>query len=140
MEHKFKKKGCFILFLVFIVIFALIIGIMIVTFGKQLKSSTDAYSNFDYSSLDLTKIDDGTYTGSEDGGMVKVTVDVTIKNHAITNVSIVKHECGKGKPAEVIVDDIIENNSLTVDTVSGATYSSNVIKVAVYHALYPQMK
>jgi uncharacterized protein with FMN-binding domain len=80
-------------------------------------------------------VKDGTYTGSEDGGMVKAAVEVTIENHTITKINILSHECGTGKPAEVIVNDIVANNSLEVDTISGATYSSNVLRAAVYHAL-----
>ncbi len=55
--------------------------------------------------------------------------------HVITGITIVRHDNGKEKPAEAIVDDIIENNSLEVDAISGATYSSNVIKAAVLDAL-----
>jgi uncharacterized protein with FMN-binding domain len=35
----------------------------------------------------------------------------------------------------VIVNDIVAKNSLEVDAISGATHSSQVIKVAVYNAL-----
>jgi len=92
-------------------------------------------SDFDYSSLDLSSALDGTYTGSEDGGIVKASVEVTVKDQVITQVTILTHECGKGKPAEVIVKDIVEQNSLAVDAISGATFSSGVIKMAVYNAL-----
>jgi uncharacterized protein with FMN-binding domain len=99
-----------------------------------------SYDASDYSGLDLTKIGDGTYTGSEDGGLVKVTVDVTVKDHIITDIVIVKHECGMGKPANVIVDDIVDKNTLDVDSISGATMSSNVIKVAIFNALTASIK
>ncbi len=94
-----------------------------------------SYESFSFEGLNLSQIEDGVYNGSEDGGIVKASVAVTIENHRIINVRILSHECGKGKPAEVIVDDIVANNSLAVDTISGATYSSNVIRAAVYQAL-----
>jgi len=130
-----KGKGCLIaIIIIFVIIVAL--GIIILFMSKSLKS----YDKFDFSGLDLSKVEDGTYTGSEDGGLVKVTVDVSIKDHIIKDITIVKHDCGKGKPAEVIVDDIVEKNSLEVDAISGATLSSNVIKVAIYNALIEGVK
>lgn len=124
------KKG----HLVILIIIAIIV-ISVVSFMVSLGKNTSAYNNFDFNGVDLSTIEDGTYTGSEDGGIVKATVEVTVKDHAITQVKILSHENGKGKPAEVIVDSIVESNSLEVDTISGATYSSYVIKMAVYNAL-----
>lgn len=118
-----------------ITILVLIIGAGIFALYSTIRKSTSVYNNFDFSSLDLSKVADGTYTGSEDGNLVKAMVEVTVKDHVITEINILSHDNGKGKPAEIIIDDIIENNSLSVDAISGATYSSNVIKVAVYNAL-----
>lgn len=112
-----------------------IIAVAAISFNNMLQKSTSAYNHFNYGKLDLTTVEDGTYTGSEDGSIVKATVAVTVKKHIITNVKIISHDTGKGKPAEVIVNDIVKKNSLEVDTISGATYSSNVIKKAVYNAL-----
>ena len=116
-----------------ILLVILLIGVFVLF--NSLKKTTTAYNNFDFSSLDLSSVEDGVYTGSEDGTLVKATVEVTVKDHVITNVTILSHECGKGKPAEVITEDIVASNSLEVDTVSGATLSSNVIRMAVYNAL-----
>jgi uncharacterized protein with FMN-binding domain len=124
------KKAIIIISCVLIVAIAGIV-ILIFSIGKTLST----YKSFDYSRLDLASVEDGTYTGSEDGGMVSATVEVTVKNHIITDVTILSHKNGKGKPAEVIVNDIVANNSLEVDSISGATFSSNVIKKAVYNAL-----
>jgi uncharacterized protein with FMN-binding domain len=131
-----KKKGCLTAIIATVILMIILIATAFIQMGKSAKS----YDTFNYSDLDLSRIDDGTYTGSEDGNLVKATVEVTVKDHKITNVTIIKHECGTGKPAEVIVNDIVEENSLDVDTISGATMSSNVIKVAVYNALITNMK
>ena len=116
-------------------IFTFIIGFGIITLLITMRKATSAYNEFDYSDLDLSEVADGTYIGSEDGKLVKAKVEVTIKDHTITNITILSHACGKGKPAETIVTDIITENSLSVDAISGATYSSDVIKVAVFNAL-----
>jgi uncharacterized protein with FMN-binding domain len=126
---KLRRSLIIIFLIIFIVITICLIGY------NQITKSMKSYESFSFGGLDLSQVEDGTYTGSEDGGIVKATVDVTVQSHAITKVVILSHECGKGKPAEIIVNDIISNNSLEVDTISGATYSSNVLKAAVYHAL-----
>jgi uncharacterized protein with FMN-binding domain len=99
------------------------------------ENKMSAYAKNDFGSLDMSKVDDGKYIGSEDAGVVKVKVEVTVKDHAITDIAILQHDNGKGAPAEVIVNDIIDKNSLEVDAISGATHSSNVIKTAVLNAL-----
>jgi uncharacterized protein with FMN-binding domain len=126
-----KTKKFLITIGILFVVIATGIIVLIINMGKNVS----AYSDFDYSNLDLSSTFDGTYTGSEDGGIVKASVEVTVKDHVITQVTILSHECGKGKPAEVIVNNIVEQNSLDVDAISGATFSSGVIKMAAYNAL-----
>jgi len=73
---------------------------------------------------DLSGKPDGLYRGNYDlsGTPVKVTLDVTVLNGNITAISIIKHFCSPiGKKAEKITERIIEQQSLTVDAISGAT-------------------
>ena len=80
---------------------------------------------------------DGAYQGRYDGGMVKASVEVTILTGIIRRIDILDHECGLGKPAEAIVNDVVAAQSLDVDAVAGATYSSMVILKAIEMALTP---
>jgi len=86
-------------------------------------------------SVDLSRVRDGRWTGSYDGGLVKVEVAATVASSRVVSVEILRHDCGKGKPAESIVDAIVAEQSLDVDTVSGATYSSRCILKATELAL-----
>jgi uncharacterized protein with FMN-binding domain len=86
---------------------------------------------------DMETIPDGVYQGYYDlkGSPVKVTLDVTVQNHYISAVNIVKHICSPiGKKAETITKTIIEKQSLNIDVVSGATGSSKAILKAVENA------
>lgn len=123
------KKG----FIIAGIILAVIITGFVILF-ISLDRKAAAFKH-DTSGFDLSEVLDGTYTGSADAGIVKATVEVSIKDHSITDIKILSHENGLGKPAEAIVDDIVAENSLEVDVVSGATLSSNVIRMAVYNAL-----
>lgn len=127
-----KRTKIILITIVSLIIILVVSGFIIV---KLLSKNLDAYQDFDFSGVDLSTIEDGSYIGSEDATIVKATVEVTVKDHVITNVKILAHECGQGKPAEVIVNDMVKNNSIEVDAISGATYSSNIIKVAAYNAL-----
>jgi uncharacterized protein with FMN-binding domain len=85
--------------------------------------------------VELNKIADGSYTGEYLGKLVKVVVEVTVKDNKIIDIVIMKHDNGLGKKAEKIVDQIIKRQSLDVEVVSGATSSSKAILKAVEVAL-----
>ncbi len=85
--------------------------------------------------IDLSSVSDGTYEGKYAVFPVSVIVNVTVRDHLITGIDLVKHVNGKGQAAESIPDQVIEEQSLDVDVVSGATYSSKVILLAIDDAL-----
>lgn len=89
---------------------------------------------------DLSKVEDGIYRGKVETMLVKAEVEVSVKNHKIISISIIKHENGKGKPAEAIVDDIVKDNSTDVELIAGATMSSLVIRAAVIDAMNKGIK
>ena len=103
-------------------------AVIVIRMNSQVKS-------FDRSEVDVSQVKDGIYEGRSETDMVKVDVRVTVSNGDISDIEIVRHECGKGKIANVIVEDMIEKDDVEVDAVSGATFSSEVIKDAVRHAL-----
>ena len=77
---------------------------------------------------------EGTYTATAQGNNGPVTVSVTFSADAITDVTVVEHSETadlSDRPIAEIPAAIVENQSLAVDTVSGATNSSNAILTAV---------
>lgn len=85
--------------------------------------------------IDLTKVADGNYEGSYDSSLIKVKVVVEVNNHKISYIDLVQHENGKGTPAEVIIPEVINTQSLKVDAVTGATSSSKAILKAIENAI-----
>ena len=76
----------------------------------------------------------GTYTASADGNNGPVTVEVDFDENAITAVRVTEHAETAGiceTPIERIPAAIVENQSLAVDTIAGATNTSNAILAAV---------
>ena len=121
-----KKKIKYII--VILVFFISIFIIEIIRMNNQVKA-------FDKTPIDISHVADGVYNGHSETDLVKVEVKVTVEAGAIKDIEILKHECGKGRPANVIVNDMVKNNDVEVDGVSGATFSSEVIKDAVRDAL-----
>ena len=80
----------------------------------------------------------GTYTGTAAGKNGDVKVEVTFSANAIDSVKVVKHSETAGisdGAIENIPAAIVENQSLAVDTVSGATITSDAILKAVADAV-----
>lgn len=89
---------------------------------------------------DLSMVKDGRWIGSCSTSLVSAETAVTVTNHRINNIDILRHDCGLGKPAEAIVDRVIAAQSLQVDAVSGATGSSKVILKSIEVALKKGME
>ena len=119
-------------FLIVLGVIAVAVAALCLSVFFKMKSQTDA---FDTTPVDIGKVADGTYEGYSETMMVKAKVLVTVESGKITDIEILQHDCGKGHPAEAMIDDMIANNTVEVDAVSGATASSAVIKDAVRNAL-----
>lgn len=87
--------------------------------------------------VDTSNLKDGTYTGSGTGYSGTITVRVTISGGKITNIEVVS--TADGDPyfsnARAVIQRVIDAQSTSVDTVSGATYSSRGILQAIRNAL-----
>lgn len=90
------------------------------------------------SSFNLSSIEDGTYPGECDNGLVVVRLEVTVRDHAMAGVHIIEHQNGKGQSAEAITDKVVASQSVEVDAVAGATISSQTILKAIENALSAQ--
>ena len=80
----------------------------------------------------------GTYTGEANGLNGAIKVEVTVDANKILEVKVLEHNESPGisdNAIKNIPESIIEYQSLNVDTVSGATYSSKGILEAVKNAL-----
>lgn len=93
---------------------------------KKEEQKSTAKGSFDVS--------DGTYYGTGTGFAGKIKVAVTVKDKQITAIEIVENEADDDaffSRAKGVIDKIISGQTLEVDVVSGATYSSNGIISAV---------
>ncbi len=81
---------------------------------------------------------EGVYTETAKGNNGDVKVEVEIKDGAILRVEVVEHEESAGiadKPIAEIPAAIVANQSLSIDTIGGATNTSKAILEAVEKAI-----
>lgn len=121
--------------LLFSIIFLLIGLIFTAVYLKSVADYKKAVKETTFNDIDISNIPDGVYTGEYDVDFIYAKVKVTVKDKAITDIDILEHKNGRGSPAEVVVDRIIDEQKIDVDAVSGATNSSTVIKKAIENAL-----
>ncbi len=118
-----------------VAVIVIIIGVGAFQFNALIKKTDANIKAIVIESVDLSKVADGTFEGDYDAGAIYAKVKVQVKSGKITRIDIVEHKNGKGAPAEVLADQIVNQQSMEVDDVSGATGSSRVIKKAVETAL-----
>lgn len=132
---KFKKQRALCIFLIIVIC---IIYIVLCFFGIRAAGACSDEETTSFASGGTgISYKDGTYEGSATGYSGKMNVAVTVTAGKITEIKIVD----TGDDEEYLIDardvipEIIEKQSLEVDTVSGATHSSRGIIRAVGNAL-----
>ena len=102
---------------------------------KQVADYKRAVRAISIEEINLSEIPDGIYYGEYDVGFIYAKVEVVVNDGKIAKISILEHKNDRGASAEVIIDEIVAQQKLDVDAVSGATNSSAVLKRAVMDAL-----
>jgi uncharacterized protein with FMN-binding domain len=128
-----KKRRIIVFSILAVVIIGIVIGVIVVK--SYLDNYSETISNITITNVELSQVSDGTYTGSYEAFPVNVEVKVTIKDHKITGIDLVKHVNGQGAAAEILTEKVVEAQTLDIDVISGATASSKVILKAIENAL-----
>lgn len=88
-------------------------------------------------SFSLDGVADGTYTGTAKGFKGDITLEVTVAGGKITAITAVEQNetADRWEKATAVINQILETQTVRVDTVSGATVTSDAIMQAVQNAL-----
>jgi uncharacterized protein with FMN-binding domain len=127
------KKGKKALLIVGIVIVALI-GIM----AGAAFPGMGAVRRLTVNPVDLSKVADGSYSGSFRAGRFSYSVEVTVKDHRIEAVTSTGAKQAQDAVVQQIFSRIVEAQSVQVDAVSGASLTTKAVSKAVENALKPQ--
>ncbi|MFA5471115.1 MAG: FMN-binding protein [Acholeplasmataceae bacterium] len=126
-----KKYRISIAFLITII---LMVVIGVIVFNKM-NEGIEVLIAEELPEIDLTSIEDGTYLGQYAIPLISVKVEVTVLDHQITDIVILEHKNGQGEDGELIINDVILEQSIEIDYIVGATYSSKAILLAIGDAL-----
>ncbi len=126
-----RKKIVMILIMLFLLL-ALIFGTAYIDRVGEYKR---AVKETTIEEVNISDIPDGVYIGEYDVNFIYVKVEVDVSGGKIIDVRILEHRQERGKAAEAVANEIVDEQRIDVDTVSGATNSSIVIKKAVEVAL-----
>ena len=128
-----KKRNKVIIAIV--ILFLVITAFFGVRFLLSVREYQNAVANTTFIHMDASGIPDGAYVGEFDASLIYAKVEVFVENETIADIKILEHRNGRGASAERIVEDIVAQQKLDVDAITGATNSCTVIKKAVDNAL-----
>lgn len=116
----------------------LVVGIIFVYCTQTGKIQKETSTDMGVDNSQSYFADDGIYEGSGDGFGGKIKVRLTVKDKKLQSAEILSAENETKdylESAKKILDDAVKQQSTDVDTVSGATLSSNGIISAMKDAL-----
>lgn len=122
----------------YIFIFIIVVGLVGFVAFKWIENNFNQLAKSEVEDIQLSSISNGEYNGVYQSFPIDVEVNVIVLDHKITKIDLIKHVTGQGQSAEGILDDVVKQNSIDVDVISGATYSSKVILQAISNALNRQ--
>ncbi len=96
----------------------------------------EAGEALEINNVDLSRLSDGAYSGAYEGGRWTNVVNVTVKDHKITGVEIVKDVLfPKPEVTAELVEKVLEKQSPNIDAVSGSTVTSKAYLKSIENAL-----
>lgn len=117
-----------------IILFAVMCFIALVIIGTSILAN-QSIKSIQISTVDLSMIEDGTYLGEFSNSPVKARVEVKVVDYKITEINLLEHTYALGEKGEVVIQEIIDKQTLNVDMKTGATVSSMTITKAIENAL-----
>ena len=85
--------------------------------------------------VDLNTVADGEYIGVCQNKILIAVVKVRVQNHEITDIEVLEHKASYMGQAERIAGEVCAGQTLEVDAISGATFTSDTVLKAIENAL-----
>jgi len=126
------KRGIKILLTILV-----IIGILTGAFIFFLYYGKSETLNLTINGIDLSKVTDGLYKGSYNKGRFSYKVEVTVKDSRIESIKIISEPSffSAQELDNTIIGRVLQQQSLKVDAVTGATATSKALLKAIENAL-----
>ncbi|MBC7194762.1 MAG: FMN-binding protein [Caldisericia bacterium] len=123
------KKRKVLSSIILIIIILIVVLLFFLFYGK---SET---LNLTINNVNLSLIPDGVYSGKYVKGRFNYKVEVFVKNNKIESIKILNQTTTYLNTDKIIINRVLEKQSLDVDVVTGATATSKGILKAIENAL-----
>ena len=136
MEKKRSLKPILIGIIILVLTAGIVYAVMSTGGSKKTEKAKTETQNSETSTKD-EELKDGEYEGTAKGYGGDITVKVTIKDGKISDIKVVSQNETPGyyENGVKVLDKIIKANSTEVDSIAGATVTSDALKLAVQRAL-----
>ena len=136
MEKKRSLKPILIGIIILVLTAGIVYAVMSTGGSKKTEKAKTETQNSETSTKDA-ELKDGEYEGTAKGYGGDITVKVTIKDGKISDIKVVSQNETPGyyENGVKVLDKIIKANSTEVDSIAGATVTSDALKLAVQRAL-----
>jgi uncharacterized protein with FMN-binding domain len=103
--------------------------------GPMLKQY-EVIRNMNIEDINFNELKDGIYIGEYSFGVMKYKVKATVSSGIVNKIEVLENVNNDySKRAEEVLNRVIENQSMKVDVVSGATTTSKTLLKALENAL-----
>ena len=127
-----SKKTDYSKYLMIVALICLMAGGYIVSRKKiQLREA----ANLPFYKIELSEIEDGTYTGKTETSFLSLELKIQIENHKIKDIKVLQNEGLDGEKARPIIQEMINQNKIVVPAIKGAERGSIVYISCVSTAL-----
>lgn len=116
----------------FVILLAAIAGIRIFL---RLNAYERKVAGTRFSGIEPGMVMDGVYVGEYDVDFISALAELTILDGRLAKMRLLKYHHGRGEAALPLLDEMVDKQSLDVDTITGATNSCVVIRKAAELAL-----
>ena len=100
------------------------------------ESESQKISELQFPGINLSEIEDGTYRGRFMHHNNLYETEVSIRDHRIEDIQVLHSEGDEyDQKAFAVLEMVIDQQSLQVDSVTGATKSSKLYLLTIYNAL-----
>lgn len=104
-------------------------------FISRKKNTLKEAKKLPFYNTQLENVADGIYEQTTNTSFMHLTLDVTVKDHKLTKIDIVKNEGSAGKKVEEITEKMIAENKVIVDLINGEEVASLVFLSCVDGAI-----
>lgn len=85
--------------------------------------------------VDMSRVHDGEYIGIYQNKLLLAVVRVEVFDHQIMEIEVLQHKESYMPQARQTAEQVVEQQSLQVDTIAGATFTCDTVRKAVENAL-----